>query len=44
MATMFYRMYSTEPAGLILVSIVAYERANFKLLGTVINWLTHWLG
>ena len=37
MAAMFYGMYSTEPVGLILLSIMAYERANFKLLATDIN-------
>ena len=37
MASMFYGINSTEPAGLILVSILAYERANFKLLATKIT-------
>ena len=37
MAAMFYRINSTDPAGLILVSIMAYERANFKLLATEIT-------
>ena len=31
------RFNSTEPAGLILLSIIAYEHANFKLLATDIN-------
>ena len=30
MAVMFYGINSPEPAGLILVSIMGYERANFK--------------
>ena len=35
---MFYGIYSTEPAGLIiLLSIIADERANFKLLATDID-------
>ena len=42
MAAMFYGINSTEPAGLILVedgrSIMAYERANFKLLATEITY------
>ena len=37
MAAMFYGINSTEPARLILVSIIAFERANFKLLATDIN-------
>ena len=38
MAVMFYGINSPEPAGLILVSIMGYERANFKLLATDINY------
>ena len=37
MAAVFYGINSTEPAGLILVSIIAYEHANFKLLATDIT-------
>ena len=37
MAAMFSRINSIEPAGLILVSIIAYEHAIFKLLATDIN-------
>ena len=37
MAAMFNGMNSTEPAGLTLVCIMAYERANFKLLATEIT-------
>ena len=38
MTAMFYGINSTEPAGLILVSIMAYERANLKLLATEITY------
>ena len=37
MTAMFNGINSTEPAGLILVSIMAYERTNFKLLATEIT-------
>ena len=37
MAAMFYGINSTEPVGLTLVSIMAYECANFKLLATEIT-------
>ena len=37
MAAMFYGIYSTEPAGLILLFIIAYERANSKLLASDVN-------
>ena len=37
MAAMFYGINSTEPEGLILVSIMAYVRAKFKLLATEIT-------
>ena len=37
LAAMCNGINSTEPAGLILLSIIAYERANFKLLATKIT-------
>ena len=37
MAAMFCGIYSTEPAGLILLSVIDYEGANFKLLATDVN-------
>ena len=37
MAAMFYRIYTTEPGGIVLPFIIAYERANSKLLATDIN-------
>ena len=44
MVAMFYAINPTQPAGLILLSIIAYEHANFKLLATDINELIRRLG
>ena len=41
MAAMFNGITFTEPAGIILASIMAYKRAYFKLPTTEINLITH---